>query len=1100
MQRELLMSRLLDNHTRGAVGEYLRERIRTDSDLSVVSAYFTIYAYEALKTQLDDVRGMRFLFGEPSFIKGLDPTRQRSPGVRIERDELKLEHQLRQSRVARACATWIESKVEVRSVRKPGFLHGKMYHIQKGDYERAVLGSSNFTVQGLGLGKRGNIELNLEVTDRRDHDDLKAWFEDVWNNTALVEDVKQQVLEHLERMYSPVTPQFLYYKTLYHLFAEAREDTGTVLKQPQRLFDSEIWQVLFEFQRHGAQAVIRKLLTHRGCILADSVGLGKTYTALAVVKYFENLNDRVLVLTPKKLRENWTVYQAQNNSPLNPFIKDRFAYTTLSHTDLTRETGKVGDINLETLNWGNYDLVVIDESHNFRNNSKGRRDEDGNLIRKSRYERLLEEIINSGVPTKVLLLSATPVNNDLSDLRNQLLLISGGQDTAFHESIGVSSISGVLGVAQREFNQWASKEPRQAEALLERLSAGFFSLLDGLTLARSRKHIRDHYGHELTRLGGFPERQKPLAVFADVDTRNLFPSYEAIHKQISGYKLALFYPANYLLENFKSLYDKDAVQNFSQANRERYLVGMMKVNFLKRLESSVHSFAVTLERTCEKITDLIAKLEAFQARKQGGEFDSIEPESEDDDELQAALQVGKRIKYDLRHLNVEAWLKDLRDDDEQLRAVLEQARLVKASRDAKLAELRALIGAKLETPTTNKLGLSNRKTLVFTAFADTARYVYEQLEPWARAQGVHIALVVGAGDNATSLGRSEYNAILTNFSPISKSRTQLPNFPQDQEIDILIATDCISEGQNLQDCDYLVNYDIHWNPVRLIQRFGRIDRIGSQNERIQMVNFWPTDDLNIYLNLKNRVEARMALVDITATAQDNPLTLEQIRTELSYRDQQLLRLKDEVLDLEDLEGGISLADFSLDDFRMDLNNFLDAHKDALEAAPLGLFGLVNEEGSSARPGIVFCLRQLGNAGDASLNPLTPYFLVYVRAGGEVRFAYAQAKQTLELYRALCANKTQAQQVLHDHFDRLTEHGEKLERESTLLKNALESIRTTFARRASQSLFAARGAVLPKQEEQVTETSEFELVTWLVILEQAETNTESEAQAEGEARG
>ena len=1094
MQRELLMSRLLDNHSRGAVGDFLRENIQVDSDLSVVSAYFTIYAYHALKTQLDQVRGMRFLFGEPSFIKSLDPTRQGNPGARIERDELKLEQQLRQSRVARACADWISDKVEVRSVRKPGFLHGKLCHIQKGDYERAVLGSSNFTVQGLGLGRRGNIELNLEVTDSRDLRDLKLWFEDLWSNTELVEDVKEEVLEHLERLYAPVTPQFLYYKTLYHLFAEARPDDATVLKQPQRLYDSEIWQALFEFQRHGAQAVIRKLLMHQGCILADSVGLGKTYTALAVVKYFENLNDRVLVLTPKKLRDNWTVYQAQNNSPLNPFVKDRFAYTTLSHTDLSRDAGTVGDVNLETLNWGNYDLVVIDESHNFRNNTRGRRDETGQQIRKSRYERLLEDIINSGVPTKVLLLSATPVNNDLSDLRNQLLLISGGHDGAFRDSIGVSSIQGALAVAQREFNQWAKVEPRNAEVLLERLSANFFSLLDGLTLARSRKHIRDHYSHELARLGGFPERQKPIAIFADVDTRKMFPTYEAIHQQISEYKLALFYPANYVLEPFKALYDKDAVTNFSQANRERYLVGMMKVNFLKRLESSVHSFAVTLERTCEKITDLIGKLEAFQVRQQDGEFDAIEPDAEDDDELLAALQVGKRIKYDLRHLNITGWLEDLRRDDDQLRAVLEQAQLVKPARDAKLAELREIIKAKLETPSTNKLGATNRKTLVFTAFADTARYIYQHLEPWARAQGAHIALVVGSGENATTLGRAEYNAILTNFSPVAKRRSQLKHFQQDHEIDILIATDCISEGQNLQDCDLLVNYDIHWNPVRLIQRFGRIDRIGSQNERIQMVNFWPTDDLNAYLNLKNRVEARMALVDITATSQDNPLTPEQIRTELSYRDQQLLRLKDEVLDLEDLEGGISLADFSLDDFRMDLNNFLDQNKAALESAPMGLFGLVNEEGGSTRPGIVFCLRQVGDVGDANLNPLTPYFLVYVRAGGEVRYAYAQAKQTLELYRALCASKTQAQQVLHDHFDRLTAHGEKLEQESTLLKTALESIRTTFARKAAQNLFAGRGAVLPKEEEQVTDTTEFELITWLVILEQPAGQAQGETNA------
>lgn len=1048
----------------------------------MVSAFFTIYAYEALRTQLESLSGMRFLFGEPSFLQRLDPSKEQPPVARIEQDSLELERQLSQSRVARLCAEWIKDKVEVRSVKKPGFVHGKVYQIRQGDYQEAILGSSNFTVQGLGLGKRSNIELNIEVTDRRDRDDIREWFDELWHNPSLVEDVKQQVLDHLERLYTPTAPKFIYYKTLYHLFSKPRADDSAELKQRLRLNQSEIWKTLFEFQRHGAEAVIRKLLAHRGCVLADSVGLGKTYTALAVIKYFENLNDRVLVLSPKRLRENWTVYQAQNNSPLNPFLTDRFAYTVLSHTDLSRDSGLVGDINLRTLNWDNFDLVVIDESHNFRNHTRGRRDQDGQVIRKSRYERLMDEIINSGVPTKVLLLSATPVNTDLADLRNQLMLISGGEDSAFAERLGVKSLKDVLAVAQREFNQWAAKEPRVPEVLLERLSTAFFTLLDGLTLARSRRHIQTYYAHEMARLGGFPERQRPRAVYTQIDTENIFPGYDAVHSDIDKYKLALFNPFGYVLEEFRNQYDRDGVANFSQANRERYLIGMMKVNFLKRLESSIHSFALTLGRTCDKITSLIAKLEAFQARRENGELEALEPDTFDDEELQEALQVGGRVKYDLRHLNVERWLKDLRADDHQLRNIYYIAQMVLPERDAKLAELRRLLEAKIRQPTQNKLGEPNRKTLVFTAFADTAKYLYQQLEPWARKQGVHMGLVVGTGENHATLGRADFNSILTNFSPRSKRRSQVPGFPQDAEIEILIATDCISEGQNLQDCDYLVNYDIHWNPVRLIQRFGRVDRIGSLNKSIQMVNFWPTDDLNAYLNLKGRVEARMALVDITATAQDNPLSVEQIRSDLSYRDQQLLRLKDEVLDLEDLDGGVTLADFSLDDFRMDLGNFLDEHRDALEKAPLGLFGLVNEQGSNARAGIVFCLRQLGATADAGQNPLSPYFLVYVRSDGKVRYTYAQVKQTLELYRALCADKQHAQQTLHDHFDKLTSNLDNLEHPTALLRTALASIRETFQRKTSQSLFAGRGAAIPKLEEQVTEETPFELVTWLVIME------------------
>ncbi len=1084
MQSPLTFSRLLDNHNRGSVGAFLKDKIRSDAALSVVSAYFTIYAYEALKPELEGIGNMRFLFGEPNFIKSLDPNSAKAPAAKIEKDELSLEHSLKQSRIAKTCADWMRRKLEIRSIRKPGFLHGKAYYIEQGDYKRAVLGSSNFTVQGLGLGRRGNIELNLELTDDRDREDLKVWFEDVWNDTKLTEDVKPEVLKQLERLYAPNAPQFVYFKTLYHLFAGS-ENQAAELKIPERLMDSDIWQALYPFQRDGVKAAIRKLQTFGGCILADSVGLGKTYTALGVIKYFEALNDRVLVLSPKKLRENWTVYHAANNSSLNPFLKDRFAYSVLSHTDLSRESGMVADINLETINWGNFDLVVIDESHNFRNNSKGTRDENGKMIKQSRYERLLEDIIKSGVPTKVLLLSATPVNNDLSDLRNQFMLISGGVDNSFAQTLGVGSLKNVLANAQKEFNAWAVKEPRLAENLLERLSANFFSLLDALTLARSRKHIRDYYPETITQLGGFPSRLKPIAVFSEVDTKHFFPSYEAIHQQISGYQLALFSPSSYVLPEHSKIYDTGAVQNFSQANRERYLIGMMKVNFLKRLESSVHSFAITLERTCSKISSLIQKLEAFITRQEAGEFESLEPDLDGDDDLEAALQVGKRIKYDLRHIDIQKWLADLRADEQQLRDVFDVAKAITPARDAKLADLKNLLENKIKAPSTNKLGGLNRKVLVFTAFSDTAMYLYQNLEPLAKSLGVHIALVTGSGGNASTLGKADYNTILTNFAPRAKQRNLLKNFVQDSEIDILIATDCISEGQNLQDCDYVINFDIHWNPVRLIQRFGRIDRIGSQNPSIQMVNFWATPDLNAYLNLKNRVEARMALVDITATAQDNPLSLETIRSDLNYRDQQLLRMKDEVLDLEDIEGGVTLADFSLDDFRVDLSNFSNQNRAALENAPLGIFGLVTEEGSTARHGIVFCLRQIGTVANTDLNPLSPYFLVYVRANGEVRYAYAQAKQTLELYRALCSEKPQATQAIHDHFDTLTQNLENLQTETSLLKTALESIRSSFKKRANQSLFTGRGAVIPKKEEQVTEDSQFELITWLAILEQPE---------------
>jgi SNF2 family DNA or RNA helicase len=657
--------------------------------------------------------------------------------------------------------------------------------------------------------------------------------------------------------------------------------------------------LLFKFQQDGAIGAINKIREYNGCIIADSVGLGKTFEALAVIKYFENLNYRVLVLCPKKLRNNWTVYHASNNSELNILLEDRFNYTVLSHTDLSREKGYTGDINLESIKWGNYDLVVIDESHNFRNDTKGKQG------RMSRYERLMQDVIQGGIPTKILLLSATPVNTDLRDLANQINFIVGGQDGAFSESLGVISIKKTFAEAQKEFTNWAQQTEHKSEDLLSNLSSAFFALLDGLTIARSRKHIQRYYQESIQALGGFPERLKPISLFSPIDTDNNFMSYDDINKEICDYQLSLFKPSFYILEEFRERYAGELKQkNFTQSDRERFLIGMMKVNFLKRLESSVYSFQITLERTIQKIQALEAKIKQFQKYQQESiKNEDITLEADEDEDLQAAFAVGKDFKYQLEHLDTQGWLKDLDRDRKQLHKLYVQAKYVDNSRDAKLAKLKEIIKNKVLQPTINKHGQKNKKVIVFTAFSDTATYLYHALENWVKEElDIHIALVTGGnGGNKTSLGSSQFEHILTNFSPLSRKRESMLSLPQTETIDLLIATDCISEGQNLQDCDYLVNYDIHWNPVRIIQRFGRIDRIGSLNTQVQLLNFWPTEDLNQYINLKNRVEARMALVDITATGEDNLLDIEDLEDlfseEIGYRDRQLLRLKDEILDM-----------------------------------------------------------------------------------------------------------------------------------------------------------------------------------------------------------
>lgn len=1091
-------SGIRDNLNRGSLGQFLQEKIRHGSKLSVVSAYFTVYAYGGLKKELDDIQELRFLFGEPRFVSSLDPSKTDKKAFGIEDTGLVLRNRLQQRQAAKECAEWIQEKVEIRSIKRANLLHGKMYHIANGELVEAIVGSSNFTVSGLGLNRNGhnNIELNLEVNDNRDRKDLLNWFDELWHNKDLVEDVKDEVLLYLAQLYQNHPPEFIYFKTLFHLFEQYLEEQAAsgLLAEQAHLYDTQIWKTLFEFQKDGVTAAINKILIHSGCIIADSVGLGKTFEALAIIKYFELRNDRVLVLCPKKLRENWTVYQAHNNSALNPFVEDRFTYTVLSHTDLSRSSGKSGDIDLATINWGNYDLVVIDESHNFRNNSRGRRDDEGNIIRKSRYERLMDDIIRSGRKTKVLLLSATPVNNDLKDLRNQLYFITEGRNDAFRESMGIDNLQDTLAAAQRTFNEWVSEsKTRDTRLLLDKLSSAFFKLLDELTIARSRKHIQRYYADTMAELGGFPARAKPLAIFPEIDLKQRFMSYDRLNEEISKYRLAVFNPFAYVLPEYRHRYEEgQTIAAFTQSRREHYLIGMMKVNFLKRLESSIEAFRITMARTLEKIERLLGRIDRYQALEADAEFDLdlLDLESLEDEELQAALQVGAKFKYQMAHLDLAAWARDLREDLQQIDLIYSSATGVSPDRDGKLAELKQLIADKIAQPTTNNRGQPNRKVLIFTAFADTAGYLYQQLRGWAKDElGIHSAMVTGGTqENKTTFGRNQFQDILVNFSPIAKRRAQMPDMPQDAEIDLLIATDCISEGQNLQDCDFLVNYDIHWNPVRIIQRFGRIDRIGSLNPAVRLINFWPTPDLNKYINLKNRVEARMALVDIAATMEDNLLAPEQIQAmiedELTYRDKQLLRLKDEILDLEDFTESVALNAFTLDDFRIELLKYLDANRQALQDAPFGLYAVVPTRNDipQIEPGVIYCLKQKGNTGGTdTVNPLQPYFLVYVWHDKTVRFGFAQPKQILDIFRELCMGQSRPYEELCHLFDVDTHNGADMDHYNELLERAVVAIERTFKQRAAGQLVnGGRSGILIDQSKQASKHTDFDLITWLVI--------------------
>ena len=1080
---------IIDNQKR-RVGDFLRERITPGSQLSVVSAYFTIYAYHDLRTELDSIRRMRFLYGEPRGVGAMDPAGNADKAFRLTADgAIELKRVLAQKPLAQACEAWIRDKVAIRTVEKSNFLHGKLYHMTHSNGESAaVLGSSNFTRGGLGLGVNPNIELNLEVRREADREPLLYWFDELWNNRDLTRDAKKEVLTALARLGKDYTPEFVYYKTLFHVLEDrlADHDEREGLIQNVHLYDTRVWKTLFSFQRDGAVSAINRLLTHNGCIIADSVGLGKTLTALAVMKFFEIRNERVLVLCPKKLEQNWVRYTSWAGQANNPLADDRLGYTVLAHTDLSRTRGMSGNVDLANFNWGAFDLIVIDESHNFRNEGRDKKDDYGNLIRRSRYNRLLQEVLREGARTKVLMLSATPVNTSLHDLRNQIYLMTEKQHDTFRESIGVDDIRNVFTQAQREFQKWerecAGNGTRDKAALLERLGADFLAILDAVSIARSREHIRRVYPDVEKRIGGFPEREAPQNLHPPTDSEGRL-SYDDLHEHISRFRLAVYMPSQYLKDKSELKAEKEKL-NFNQEDREHWLVGMMRVNLLKRLESSVHSFSLTMRRILEKMDVLDRRIESWTENPKNQQVTLLADEDEDDDEF----TFGKGRRYRLDALDLKAWQHDLRKDRRMFEGISRQAEQVGVERDAKLAKLRELLEDKVKRAPPTKDGEPNRKVLVFTTFADTAVYIYHNIQEWARTSlSVHTGLVTGSSGNSSTLGYRNFADILSRFAPKAQEVTD-----DIEQIDILVATDCLSEGQNLQDCDLVVNYDIHWNPVRLMQRFGRIDRIGSRNHSVAMANFWPTKDLDRYLDLKNRVQARMALVDAAATGQDDLLAadsveyLEQsVEYDLGFRDRQLRRIREESLDFEDVDDGISMSDFTLDDFLAELIEYLQSRRSELEAAPFGICAVVPPEPTTAGAkkidsGVIFCLKQRAAVGERTPNRLHPYFLAYVRIDGTVRYSFPQAKQILALFRSLASGRPDVLTELVDAFNQATQNGQDMSLYETMLAAALRKLRGKFARTELRGLTQSRGAKVTKRSESPRGAEAFELITWLAI--------------------
>lgn len=1074
--------KILDNIT-NTVRADLRVEIKRGSKISVAAACFSMYAYQELKKQLESVEEFRFIFTSPTFVKKKAEKQKREFYIpRLSREislygtefEIKLRNEMTQRAIARECADWIRRKAKFKSNTTGENMTGFMT-VDAKDAQTAYMPLSGFTTVDIGC-ERGNNTYNMvNCMEAPFSQQYMQLFDQLWNNREKMQDVTDVVIENINTAYAENSPEFIYFMTLYHVFSEFLDDISEdVLPNEATGFkQSKIWSMLYDFQRDAVLAIINKLEKYNGCILADSVGLGKTFTALAVVKYYENRNKSVLVLCPKKLAENWNTYK--DNYVNNPIAADRLNYDVLFHTDLSRNGGMSNGLDLSRLNWGNYDLIVIDESHNFRNGIGTHSN-----TQENRYQKLMEKVIRAGVKTKVLMLSATPVNNRFVDLKNQLAIAYEGNSENLDELLNTTkSLEDIFKQAQKAFNAWSKldQEQRTTDALLRTLDFDFFELLDSVTIARSRKHIEKYY--DTNEIGKFPERMKPISVRPCLTDLNNAINYNEIYDQLMQLTLCVYTPSNYIfpskLQKYKDLTHNKG-ENLTQTGRERGIQRLMSINLLKRLESSVNSFQLTLTRIKELINGTIEAINRFE--KYGSADISMYEASRDDwdidDENTEFFTVGKKVKIELADMDWKSWRNELQQDADVLELLTLMVADITPEHDTKLQELLRLLDEKITHP----INPNNKKVLIFSAFSDTAEYLYDHVSMYMKDKyGLNTAVITGTIDGRTTIKGfpATMNNVLTCFSPVSKDRDVLmPN--SRNEIDILIATDCISEGQNLQDCDYLVNYDIHWNPVRIIQRFGRIDRIGSRNKVIQLVNFWPDLTLDDYINLKSRVETRMKITVMTSTGDDDLINPEE-QGDLEYRKAQLKRLQEEVVDIEDMSDGISIMDLGLNEFRLDLLDYMKRNGD-MDKKPSGLHAVVPAT-EELPEGVIFVLKNINNSVNVdNRNRIHPFYMVYISTDGEIICDYLNPKKLLDDVRLLCRGKSKPISEVYERFNRETDDGRNMADMSELLSEAINSIIDVKEESDIDSLFSAGGTSALMSA--MSGLDDFELICFLVV--------------------
>ncbi len=1075
----------LINNTTKTLKDDLSVEIKKGSKLSIAAACFSIYAFQELKKELKGIEELRFIFTSPTFTTEKAKKEKREfyiPRLNRERSlygtefEVKLRNELTQKAIAKECAEWIKEKVTFKSNATGDNMMG-FINLDDKNY----MPINGFTTVDLGC-ERGNNAYNMvQKTEAPFSTAYLELFDSLWNDNTKLQVVTDEVIENISAAYQENSPDFIYFVTLYNIFNEFLEDISEdVLPNEATGFkNSKIWSMLYNFQKDAVLAIINKLEKFNGCILADSVGLGKTFTALAVIKYYENRNKSVLVLCPKKLTNNWNTYK--DNYVNNPIATDRLRYDVLYHTDLNRTHGKSNGLDLDRLNWSAYDLVVIDESHNFRNGGKLSGEENE---KENRYLMLLNKVIRKGVKTKVLMLSATPVNNRFNDLKNQLALAYEGNTDYIDEKLNTPrSIDEIFKNAQRAFNTWSKWEAqdRTTENLLKMLDFDFFEVLDSVTIARSRKHIQKYY--DTTEIGTFPTRLKPISLRPKLTDLKEAINYNEIFEQFMLLSLTIYTPTHYILpskmEKYAELYEDNKVNvGFTQANREQGIRRLTAINLMKRMESSVYSFNLTLKRIKDLIENTIRTIDTYDrssaVRLELTDISNMDEYDSDDQNGDEMFTFGKKVKIDLADMDYKSWRDSLAKDAEVLELLTLMVGDITPEHDSKLQELFKVIRNKLEHP----INTRNKKVIIFTAFADTAGYLYDNVSRYVIENfGLNTAMVSGSVEGKTTVPKlkSDLNTVLTCFSPISKDKQLL--MPNDNtEIDFLIATDCISEGQNLQDCDYLINYDIHWNPVRIIQRFGRIDRIGSKNAYIQLVNFWPDVTLDEYIDLKAKVETRMKIVDMTATGDDNLLSDEE-KTDLEYRKSQLKRLQEEVVDIEDMTTGISIMDLGLNEFRMDLLEYIKHHED-IDKTPFGLHAVVSATQDLPR-GVIYVLKNRSNSVNIdNQNRLHPFYMVYISNDGEVVCDHLSPKDMLDKMRFLCKGKTEPDGQLCKEFNKETRDGKDMSEFSKLLGDAIASI-IEVKEESDIDSFLSGGQVSFLSNE-IKGLDDFELICFLVV--------------------